>query len=301
MPTWVKGFDIAFSRLSRPWLKARYLEGNRVIVQNLWTGGYGNNARLREIAEANLADAYAEGFLIAGYANANPWYPVYKCMAEIKLNAGKMWDVLRVVAEDVEIPLVTEAQVHDLCLALEGEGKLVPIYSAAWFWKETIGNPTWPWAKEHKLWEAYYDYDPDIDFLNRRFGPWELADIMGEQYQGTTILDGVDVDLNIFDLDYWGVDMGVDQEARDLIAALTGRLASLEEALAGQKDYIRFDGFPEIYEVVGVELFHISNPPALFAQTKWANVRLIKPGTDDWNVFKSFAVHYGVVPAKMLS
>ena len=293
MPTWVKGFDIAFSRVPRAWWKARYQEGYRVMVQNLWTGGYGNNARLREVAALNLADAEAEGFLVAGYANANPWYPVAQCMTEIMRNAGPMWDKLRVVAEDVELPGVTEAQIHDLCLALEHEGKTVPIYSAAWFWKETIGNPQWPWAKEHKLWEAYYDGDPDLDFLNRRFGPWELADIMGEQYQGTTIIEGIDVDLNVFDLDYWGYDM-IDQEARD-------RLAVVEAELAAQKDYIRFDGHNEVYEVVGCELFHIGNAPALSVQTTWKNVRLILPGTDEWKTLEKFNVHYYAMPAKMLA
>lgn len=293
MPNWVKGFDIAFSRLSRPWLKARYLEGYRVIIQNLWTGGYGNNLRLREVAALNLADAEAEGFLIAGYANANPWYPIPRCMAEIIINAGPMWYALKVVAEDVEIPLVTEAHVHDLCLALEHEGKTVPIYSAAWFWKETIGNPTWPWLKEHKIWEAFYDSDPDIDFLHRRFGPWELADIVGEQYQGTTIIEGIDVDLNIFDADYWGCDM-IDQEARD-------RLTAVEAALAAQKDYIMFKGHPEVYEVVGCELFHIGNAPALTVQTTWKNVRPILPGTEDWKTLEKFNTHYYAVPAKMLA
>lgn len=298
MPNWVKGVDLAFSRAKRPWWRARYQEGYRVCVQNLWTGGYGNNARIREVAEPNLADAQAEGFVIAGYGNANPWYPPDLCVSEITLNAGPMWNALRIVAEDVEIPDVTEMHIRGLCNALESEGKLVPFYSAAWFWKDTIGNPTWPWLKTHKVWEAYYDGDPDIDFLNRRFGPWELADVVGEQYQGTTIIDGVDVDLNVFDLGYWGGE-DMDQEARDLIAALSGRVASLEAAAKGQRDYIRFKGRPEVYEVIGMELHHIGTMDALKAQTRPEDVRVVS--LPESLVFTKFGAHYRVLPGEMLA
>lgn len=203
MSRWAPGFDTAFSRVSRPWCRARYNEGYRVGVQNLWTGGYGNNDRIREVAAPNLSDFLEEGFLIAGYANANPWYPPANCLDEIILNAGGMWDSLRIVAEDVEIPGVVEGDIRDLCDALESQGKRVPFYTAAWFFKDFLGNPQWPWLREHKIWEAFYDGDPDIDFLNRRFGPWELDDVIGEQYLGTTLIDGVDVDLNVFNLDFW--------------------------------------------------------------------------------------------------
>ncbi len=202
MSKWVPGVDVAFSRVSRQWCRDRRAEGCRVFVQDLWTGGYENNTQLHKVATANLDNAQAEGLIIAGYCNASPWFPAETSVFESRMHAGHMWDALDVVVCDVEINGLTEQQVKDTCTRLEDFGKKVPIYSAAWFW-HSMGNPQWPWLNDHKLWEANYDEDPDIDFGHRRFGPWELADVMGEQYQGTTNIDGVDVDLNVFDLSYF--------------------------------------------------------------------------------------------------
>jgi len=133
MSTWAKGLDTAFSRVSRQWCRSRYEEGYRVAVQDLWTGGYGNNQQLRDVAEANLEDFANAGFFIGGYINANPWYDIDVCLENARLNAGGMWDILTVVAVDVELDGIIEADIKDMCAAVRSAGKKDPIYSAAWF------------------------------------------------------------------------------------------------------------------------------------------------------------------------
>ena len=208
------------------------------------------------MAEANLEDFANAGFFIGGYINANPWYDIDVCLENARLNAGGMWDILTVVAVDVELDGIIEADIKDMCAAVRSAGKKDPIYSAAWFWRDRLGNPVWPWLKEHKIWEAYYDSDPDIDFLSRRFGPWELADVCGEQYQGTTKIDGVAVDLNLFDLSYWQEnDMFTDEDRATLL--------NIRERT--RKALVKPAGKPEVYEYnedegvlvhqVGLEVF----------------------------------------------
>ena len=111
MTTWVKGVDVAFSRVSRQWCRDRKAEGYRVFVQNLWTGGYLHNTSLDAVAESNLANAKLEGLIVAGYCNASPWSEAVRSVAEAKLNAGEMWAALKVVACDIEINGLTEVEV----------------------------------------------------------------------------------------------------------------------------------------------------------------------------------------------
>lgn len=229
MTEWVKGLDVAFSRVSLPWCEDRRAEGYRVFVQNLWTGGYASNDRLREVAGPNLYDAHMGGLIPAGYCNASPWFAAGVSVNEAMTNAGAMWNDLPVVACDVEIAGLTEGQIHDTILRLEIVGKRVPIYSAWWFWDGHLGNPQWPWLERHKIWPAFFDRDPDIDWDTWRYGPWGMEDIIGQQYQGTTNIEGVDVDLNVFDLDYF------QDEQEEEMPELEERIKALEEKMAHEQ------------------------------------------------------------------
>lgn len=48
------------------------------------------------------------------------------------------------------------------------------------------------------LWNAYYDADADIDFASASYGAWSVADVVGEQYMGTTNYAGSEMDRNTF-------------------------------------------------------------------------------------------------------
>lgn len=185
--------DASFSALPPGWAAARKAEGYGAFIQCLWPGGYANRITT---AEGNLRQAREAGLIPCGYINTNPWFPSGVSIAEAKKNAGAEWAHLPVVFNDIEITGVTEAHCKAHTDAVVAEGKRTAIYSAKWFW-DTLGNPQWPWLKQHGVWVADYDGDPNIA-TSRLFGPWTLADVVGKQYTNTTDIGGVSVDINEF-------------------------------------------------------------------------------------------------------
>lgn len=222
------GLDVSFARISRAWADRRAAEGVRIFVQNLFTGGYQNNAGIKAVAEANLCDARGAGLITAGYLNTNPWWGARQSLNTARVNAGAEWPGLAAVLNDVEIAGVTEAHVKEQCEAIVGAGKLTAIYSARWYWAGHLGDAQWPWLKAYRIWAADYDGDPRIA-ATTLYGPWSMADVMGKQYAGTMNIEGVDADLNTFDLSFFEEqahkseseeDGMTDQEAIQLIAGL---------------------------------------------------------------------------------
>ena len=197
----MKGLDLSFAKPPSDWWQRRYSEGYHVMFQCLWTGGYAGNAGIRTAAAFNLANARAAGLIVAGYANASPpnWWPLATQVIEIRANAGSEWAALDRIAIDLEISGLTMARAFELADALAAEGKRTDIgYTARWFWTGHMGNSKDPRWLRFKLWNANYDWNPDIDFGTAPYGPWKITDLVGEQYQGTTQLDGYAVDLNTF-------------------------------------------------------------------------------------------------------
>ena len=198
----MKGFDLSFSRPPLGWWQARRAEGFTVMFQCLWTGGYAGNDGIRAAAPVNLRNArLAEFDVVGGYANATPppWWPLEVQIREIKANAGSEWAALDRIAIDLEISGLTMARAFELANALAARGKRTDIgYTARWFWVGHMGNSQDPRWLRFKLWNANYDWNPDIDFGDAPYGPWKISDLVGEQYQGTTQLDGYAVDLNTF-------------------------------------------------------------------------------------------------------
>jgi len=249
MPTWTYGADASFSRVTRPdFRNLRDNYGVRVFSQCLWPGGYEDLPGIRAVAEANLSDALAEGIVVSGYACTSPfygpvrWWPPSTSLAEAKLTAGSMWPQLTVVANDVEIRGVVEQDIAETSSLLLAEGKRVPIYTAKWFWDGVLGNPTWPWLLAFPLWNAYYDGDPDIDFLHAPYGPWDQSHVIGEQYQGTTPIAGDDFDLDFFDLDYFTlIPTPIPPQEDDMDADQDQRLKNIESQLSAL--YARFEGY----------------------------------------------------------
>lgn len=208
----MKGIDVSFSRVDKGWCERRLAEGYRVFVQCLWAGGYANNAGVRAVAEANLRAARDAGLITAGYLNTNPWFPAATSLLESKKNAGAEWAHVGVVFNDIEIAGVTEAQVQAHTDAIVAEGKAVALYSARWFWN------WWALSLGHlavfaePLWYAAYDGNPTIG--NPGFGIWTA--VIGKQYTNTTLLDGVNVDLNEFEF-FEEDDMPITEADRTLI------------------------------------------------------------------------------------
>ena len=201
----MKGLDLSFACPPLDWWQRRRSDGFEVVFQCLWTGGFAGNDGIKAAAETNLRNARMTGFrTVGGYVNASPptWWPLDVQMREIRANAGGEWTILKRVAVDLEIPGLTLARAEELADALRREGKNVEIvdigYTARWFWVGHMGNSLDPRWLRFKLWNANYDWNPDVDFGAAPYGPWKMTDLVGEQYQGTTQLDGYAVDLNTF-------------------------------------------------------------------------------------------------------
>ena len=197
----MKGLDLSFAKPPLDWWQRRHAQGYRIAFICLWTGGYAGNAGIKAVAETNLRNARLAGLEVGGYANASPptWWPLATQIAEIRANAGSEWATLNRVAIDLEISGLTMERAFELADALAAEGKRTDIgYTARWFWVGHMGNSRDPRWLRFKLWNANYDWNPDIDFGAAPYGPWTVTDLVGEQYQGTTQLDGYAVDLNTF-------------------------------------------------------------------------------------------------------
>lgn len=270
MPNWVDGLDLSFSRAPRDWWRRRYADGFRVMVQCLWTGTLSP-----EPARENLRDARLEGFVTAGYAVVN------RLLAATTLEralaaAGDEWPRLAAVFIDVEVDGVREATIRDSLEAVSAAGKRAAIYSARWFWAGHLGDPQWPWLLGYRIWNAYYDGEPDLDFERAPWGPWSAANVAGEQYTGTTNIEGVDVDLDRFDLEFFTrEDDMLTAEQAALLTDTRDRLARLEHALAGAElggVFVRARGEAAVYLVrlLGTTRprlvrNHVPNPPTWFA------------------------------------
>jgi hypothetical protein len=237
----MKGLDLSFSEAPDTWWRRRYAEGFRVGVQDLWTGG-STSEGLRHVAPRNLRRAREAGFIVCGYTNVAPWNTGDVAFEKAVEFAEDEWQHLYAVFVDVEIKAHTgrsirEADIRRCLERIEAAGKKTAIYSAPWFWVGHLGNPRWSWLKQYRIWNAYYDGDPDTDFATAPWGPWMSDDVIGEQYQGSTEIEGVSVDLNEFREEFFA--------------------SVLRRREVDMPKLIRPRGRPEVYQVNGGSLEHI--------------------------------------------
>ncbi len=251
----MKGLDISFSQPSAQWWVDRRAEGFEVMVQNLWTGGFASNEGLLAVAATNLRNARLAGFRTAGYANASPpdWWSIHIQMGNIKANAGLEWKHINDLVIDAEIPGITQARVMELADGLEAVGKVCDVlYTARWFWVGHMGNTKEIAWRRFRLWSAHYDWNPDIDFGDNPYGPWSLAEVIGEQYQGSTNVAGGTIDLNTFK-DSWMAppeedDMGMTDAEKLAMVKLRERVEALE---VGRPRFVKKAGSPTQYLLSG--------------------------------------------------
>lgn len=283
----MKGLDVSFSRISKEWAVRRVTEGYRVFVACLWTGGYKSKPGIVAVAEANLRDARDAGMITAGYLNTNPWFDAAVSLNEAKIAAGAEWDRLGIVFNDVEIPGVTEVQIKSHCEAITGAGKRPAIYSASWFWSGKLGNPKWDWLRAYKVWNAYYDGDPDIDFNKAPWGPWTSADVIGEQYGGTDI-EGVTIDWNVFDEAFF-----TPQPEEDDMPTLDEIRAVIREEIDSRRQFVRIAGTDPVYEIVAGELVYAVNGTVLAGTgAEWPDVLTLDPANPEHAQIARLPVRY---------
>jgi GH25 family lysozyme M1 (1,4-beta-N-acetylmuramidase) len=189
----MNGLDVSFSAhlVTPAWCAARKAEGWDVLICNAWTGNQSPKGVEQALWDAREAGMITEAYYVP-HAFQTPEYHLAKARQAI----GAEWEHLRHVYPDVEdirsgdsIGMQWQpAHLRDSLNLIIAAGGTPGIYTGRGVWLQ-LGN--WQTFNDVPLWDANY--------LTREwipYGGW--AERYGHQYQGTTNLDGVEVDLNTF-------------------------------------------------------------------------------------------------------
>jgi hypothetical protein len=157
-------------------------------------GNYGLFARQQ--AEAALAAGLRlEAYTFLEFASDPEWW-VRQALARLDgLPVARWWlDV-----EDTDhgkswTPAQRIAYVQGALDAFTAAGTFAHVYSGGWFWRPYMGNTDVFARQGRKLWNSWYDGDPDVDGLP--YGGWTAADVAIEQFEGTSLVCGQSVDKN---------------------------------------------------------------------------------------------------------
>lgn len=216
------------------------LNGVQVAIIGSGPGNYG------QYTEQQASAALAAGMAVEGYTFLEWGYTadIWVRTAIQRFGAirpARLW----IDVEDTAIspPLDWESYVLTALDEVRAHGIETGIYTGRWYWVGHLHDSR-SFAAE-KLWNSWYDGDPDIDGLP--YGGWTEASVAIEQYQGTTELCGQSVDLNAI---YEEGDMTIQQQldAINNLLQLTGvtqagaegidLLASLRNTQTAQREHI---------------------------------------------------------------
>ncbi len=157
-------------------------------------GGYGLMARQQGEA-AVAAGLRLEAYTYLEFESDPEWW-VREALARLDgLSVARWWlDV-----EDTEhgrswTPEQRIAYVQRALDAFAAAGVFAHVYSGGWYWRPYMGNTDVFARQGRKLWNAWYDGDPDIDGLP--YGGWTAAEVAIEQFEGTSLVCGQSVDKN---------------------------------------------------------------------------------------------------------
>lgn len=232
----VLGLDLSFSATTAQWWRNRYAEGYRVMSQCLWTGGLAGFDGIKAVAERNLRYAREASFERSGYLNAGPpdWWADSVAISRARECAGAEWDGVKVMPVDWEIEGTPLWRCDALAGALVAAGKNADIL----YTRAGIIGPT-DTRSFKGLWLAQFDENPDLasTYLtyresgqNKPIGPHGI--VAGKQWRNTHTVEGVSIDADTFDIDFWGGTDDVTTQADwEQIAAADNSILSLVNQL----------------------------------------------------------------------
>lgn len=184
-------------------------------------GGYGLMAR-QQAETAAAAGLRLEAYTYLEFESDPEWW-VREALARLDgLSVARWWlDV-----EDTEhgrswTPERRIAYVQRALDAFAATDVFAHMYSGGWYWRPYMGDTDVFARQSRKLWNAWYDGDPDVDGLP--YGGWTAADVAIEQFEGTSIVCGQSVDKNWM---YFTEEEGEDMELR-------ARVERLERLIGG--------------------------------------------------------------------
>lgn len=207
MPNHVLGLDLSFSATTAQWWRNRYAEGYRVMSQCLWTGGLAGFDGIKAVAERNLRFAREARFECSGYLNAGPpdWWADNVAISRARECAGAEWNSVKVMPVDWEIEGTPFWRCDALAGALVAAGKNADIL----YTRAGIIGPT-DTRSFKGLWLAQFDENSSLASTsltyresgqNNPIGPH--GSVAGKQWRNTHTVEGVSIDADTFDLDFW--------------------------------------------------------------------------------------------------
>lgn len=178
------------------WARAREAGVGLVVVKLSTFASWAADLAVRQLAAAAAAGLPVAGYLWCEFGD-QPEAQVRRGQ-RIAERAGV---TLRWLALDVEHDAwrgaaAITAWVRRAAAAVSRWTRPV-VYTAAWFWRGHLGDPTD--CADLPLWTAQYDGVADLGVWTP-YGGW--TEIVAKQYQGTTRYAGVHCDLNVVRGDY---------------------------------------------------------------------------------------------------
>lgn len=200
MPGQQWGIDCSYDELTPREAHDIRAAGVEVFGQCLWTG-----ALQPPVAINNIRVAQKAGMIPFGYLSVSPRGPDWSGAEHVKAGFDPLPDdvkqLMRHVALDVELEdLLYEFHVLPGINALAARGWRRFAYTSYNAWVNLLGNPTPP--EDTALWNAYWDGDPDYDFVRLPFGRGGFT-LIGEQFTGGQNVEGQWADRNRFDADFF--------------------------------------------------------------------------------------------------
>lgn len=226
-----------------------------LIIPGAWHGAMGYDG-----ARETMMRARAMSFRTATYIaltragkGASDVVDAYKLLGETE------WRNMSFAAIDMEYGTPGEdssvAQMNDLLAAVDKVISLNSrpiLYSAAWWWKGHFGNPLIPVGLP--LWNAYYDNDPDFDFLKTPYGGPGVR-VVGEQYTNSTAVTAVGAtmsfDFNAFDRE-WVESFPLKDAGAALVALRKAWETDMADTAKGASDLLKGPISPSNLGVFGL-------------------------------------------------
>lgn len=149
----------------------------------------------------SLRNAKNEGLMTAGYLLVAPGLTGKECVWRARDGVPQdIWEHMSFVAVDVEVDGLTANQVLEACQEVERLDQVAPVYTNfnSWTSKLSPKNSHLLSDEGFLLLNASWDNQPDIDYAKRRFGGWQDAQIVGEQWSGGTVICNQSVDQDTF-------------------------------------------------------------------------------------------------------
>ncbi len=227
MSDWIEGIDISKYQGAVDQATWRALNdlGQAVAIVGGWHGIDANPH-----CEGNLLRAKSAGMVTATYTALNSLNG-FTAVQNARDACGSAWDDVAFVAIDCEINGITATTIRQAIQRCDHLGKQACIYTGGWWWVGHFANRQE--FRDTPLWSVYYDGQPDVDFgapPYGEYGGWTRADLVMEQFTGSSQLAGITVDRNTIRADWWVVegDEPMTDEERRAFEELKAKTAKIQ-------------------------------------------------------------------------